>query len=116
MVHCHVPSSIKIFLVNFCTKYKAKQLNKSLKAKCLVSLDMIDMKMWTSAYLLQTFALGTVGEKKSMLILTLNYHIESYGSLSVQKRLFLVFFFWYKVTNGVKNIKMHSLKDHFLFT
>lgn len=48
IVHCHVPLSIKIFLVYFSTKYETKQLNKSLEAKCLVSLDMIDMKMWTS--------------------------------------------------------------------
>lgn len=46
----YVPLCIKVFLVyvfRLCTKNKIKQLNKSLEAKCLVSLDIIDMKMQT---------------------------------------------------------------------
>lgn len=47
IIHCHVPLSIKIFLVYFCTKYRTKQVNKIVEAKFMVSLDMIDMKTWT---------------------------------------------------------------------
>lgn len=49
----YVPLSIKVFLVyvsTLCTKYKIKQLSKSLEAKFLLSLDMTDMKMQPSKF------------------------------------------------------------------